>query len=159
MHTLPRAIHHVTRRFTERRRPDVAPLLRVPALAHADRRRLDELAPSTDVLRLPPGRTLTTAGAPASELIVLLSGEAAALAPDGIGAVLRAGAELGAPELLAYGTHPATVVALSPVDVVVVNAPAVRWAHAEGLARFAGPAPAPRRTAPAPVPAPAPAAG
>jgi hypothetical protein len=135
MFTLPRITFPSTRP-----RPDVGPLLRVPALTQADRRRLAELVPSTDVLRLPPGQALVTAGAPAAELIVLLSGQVAVLHPDGTGAVLRAGTQVGLHELLAYRRHAATVVALTPLEVVVVNAPAVRWAHAEGLVRYAPPA-------------------
>jgi hypothetical protein len=133
MFTYPR----ITRR---RRRPDVGPLLLVPAFAHGDPRRLAELAPHTDKLRLPPGRTLVQAGATARELIVVLAGEAAVLHADGTRAVLRPGAQIGGCELLAHERHAATVVATSALEVVVVNGPAVRWAHAEGIAQLAPPA-------------------
>ncbi len=129
-------------RFTPRRRqPDVGAILRVPAFAHGDPERLAALAPHTDSLRLPPGRTVVRAGATARELIVVLAGEAAVLRADGTRAVMRPGAEIGLCELLMGERHAATVVATSALDVVVVNGPAVRWAHAEGLARLAPPAP------------------
>ncbi|HLM62751.1 MAG TPA: cyclic nucleotide-binding domain-containing protein [Acidimicrobiales bacterium] len=133
MFTFPR----ITRR---RRRPDVGPLLRVPAFAHGDPGRLAELARHTDILRLPPGRTLVRAGATARELIVLLAGEAAVLRADGTRAVLRPGAQIGGCELLGRERHAATVVATSALEVVVVNGPAVRWALAEGIAELAPPA-------------------
>jgi hypothetical protein len=130
MFTFPR----ITR---SRRQPDVSSLLRVPAFAHGDPRRLAEMAPHTDTLRLPPGRTVVRAGATARELIVVLAGEAAVVRPDGSGAVLRPGAEIGLCELLMHERHAATVVATSALEVVVVNGPAVRWAQAEGIAQLA----------------------
>src|SRR5918994_7449771 len=92
MFTFPRITHR-------RRRPDVGSLLLVPAFTHGHPRRLAELAPHTDRLRLPPGRTLVQAGATARELIVVLAGEAAVLHPDGTRTVLRPGAEIGGHEL------------------------------------------------------------
>jgi CRP-like cAMP-binding protein len=132
MFTLPRGVGR-------RRRPDIGSVLRVPAFAVGDTRRLAELAPHTDSLRLPPGRTVVQAGATARELIVVLAGEAALLHPDGTRAVLRPGAEIGGCELLMGERHAATVVATSALEVVVVNGPAVRWAHAEGIARSSSP--------------------
>jgi CRP-like cAMP-binding protein len=121
---------------SSRRRPDIGPLLDVPALAGAGRRRLADLAPHADRLRLPAGRTIARAGATARELIVVVSGRAARLSPDGRMAVLPAGAEIGGHELVDRRPHPATVMSLTDVELVVVNGPAVRGAHDEGLLRL-----------------------
>jgi hypothetical protein len=133
----------IVRSIRRRQRPDFSLFRRVPALAHADAGRLTELARHTDRLRLPAGRTVVQAGATARELIVVLAGEAAVLRADGSRAVLGPGAELGGCELLTHERHAATVVATSALDVVVVNGPAVRWAHAEGIARLTPHASAP----------------
>jgi hypothetical protein len=121
---------------TRRRRPDVGLLLDVPALADAGPSRLADLAPHADRLRLPAGRTIAFAGASARELVVVVSGQAARLSDDGPPAVLPAGAEIGGHEVVDRRPHPATVVSLTDVEVVVVNGPAVRWAHDEGLLRL-----------------------
>jgi CRP-like cAMP-binding protein len=147
MFTLPDIVRSVRRRC----RPDISLLLRVPALAHADPRRLAELAPHTDRLRLPPGRTVVRAGATARELIAVLAGEAAVLHPDGTRTVLGPGAEIGGRELTLPERHAATVVATSALEVVVVNGPAARRAYAEGIAQ---PAPPAARPAASPSPRP-----
>lgn len=118
---------------SRRGRPDVGTLLDVPALAGAAPRRLADLAPHADRLRLPAGRTIARAAATARELTVVVSGKAARLGPDGRMTVLPAGAEIGGHELVARRAHPATVVCLTDVEVVVINGPAVRAAHDEGL--------------------------
>jgi Cyclic nucleotide-binding domain len=136
MFTIPSFIRS---RHRSGRRPDVGPLLRAEAFAHADHRRLADLAPHVDVLRLRPGETLASAGVMARELVIVLSGEAAAVHTDGRRSTLRPGAEVGGAELLAGGRHVATVVAVSEIEVLVVNGPAARAAHAEGTARFGRP--------------------
>ena len=55
---------------------------------------------------------------------------------DGTVARLRAGDEIGGGEVVRHERHPATVVAASDVEVVVVDGPAVRWAHQVGAVRF-----------------------
>jgi hypothetical protein len=121
---------------SRRRRPDVGPLLDVPALADAGPSRLADLAPHADRLRLSAGRTIARARATARELVVVVSGRAALLSDDGRLAVLPAGAEIGGHEVVDRRPHPATVVSLTDVEVVVVHGPAVRWAHDEGLLRL-----------------------
>jgi CRP-like cAMP-binding protein len=121
---------------SRRRRPDVGPLLDVSALADAHRSRLADLAPHADRLRLPAGRTIARAGATARELVVVVSGQAAQLSDDGRRAVLPPGAEIGGHEVVDRRPHAVTVVSLTDVEVVVVNGPAVRWAHDEGLLRL-----------------------
>ena len=119
-----------------RRRRDVGPLLDVPALADAGRHRLADLAPHADRLRLPGGRMIARAGDTARELTVLVAGQAALLSQDGRTAVLSAGAEIGGHEVVGRRPHPATVISLTDVEVVVVSGPAVLWAHREGLLRL-----------------------
>ena len=130
MDTTTRTSPRTSRR--RRRHQDVGRLRAVPALRGADPRRLAELAAHTDRLRLPPGRTLVRAGETARELVVVVAGEAAAH-HDGTTTVLRTGAQIGGAELVRRERHPATVVAATEVEVVVVNGPAVLWAVREGL--------------------------
>lgn len=135
-----------------RRRPDrgrdVSLLRGVPSFRHADPRLLAQLAAHTDRLRLPPGRTLVRAGETARALIAIVAGEATVASRDGRLSVLRPGDEIGARELLRNQRHTATVVATGDIEVVVVNGPAVRWAHREGAGRWSPPVghtrPAPR---------------
>jgi hypothetical protein len=87
-------------------------------------------------LRLRPGQTIASTGAAARELVIVLSGKAEAVHDDGRRSTLRPGAEIGGAELLAGGRHVATVIAVSDIEVLVVNGPAARWAHAEGTGRF-----------------------
>lgn len=121
---------------SRRRRRDVGPLLDVPALRDAGRRRLADLAPHADRLRLPAGRMIARAGDAARELTVVVAGQAAPLSQDGRTAVLSAGTEIGGHEVVDRRPHPATVVSLTDVEVVVVSGPAVLWAHREGLLRL-----------------------
>jgi hypothetical protein len=62
-----------------------------------------------------------------------VTGEAAAHHDDGTTTVLRPGAQVGGAEVVRHERHPATVVAATEVEVVVVNGPAVLWAVREGL--------------------------
>jgi hypothetical protein len=124
-----------------RRNPDIEAVLAVPAFRHGDPRRLAELAPHADRVRLSPGRTLARAGQTARELVVIVSGEAAVLREGAVRAALQAGAQIGGDEVIRNERHTATVVTTSEVEVVVVNGPAVVWAHREGLVGpFAAPA-------------------
>lgn len=141
MFTIPSFIRS---RYRSGRRPDIGPLFRAEAFAHADHRRLADLAPHVDVLQLRPGETIAGAGSTARELVIVLSGEAAAVHPDGRRSTLRPGAEVGGAELLAGGRHVASVVAVSEIEVLVVNGPAARVAHAEGTGQFGRQALAPR---------------
>ena len=122
-----------SRAIGRRRRPDIGPLQAVPALRDADPRLLAELAPHADRLRLPPGRILARGGHTARELIVIVSGQAALLSQDGRTGMVSDGTQIGGDEIVRRCPHPATVVALTDVDVVVLTAPAVLWANREGL--------------------------
>ncbi|HET6774778.1 MAG TPA: cyclic nucleotide-binding domain-containing protein [Acidimicrobiales bacterium] len=123
-----------------RRNPDIEAVLAVPAFRHGDPRRLAELARHTDRLRLAPGRTLARAGGTARELVVIVSGRAAVLREGAMTAALQAGDQIGGDEVIRSERHTATIVTTSEVEVVVVNGPAVVWAHQEGLvSRFEAP--------------------
>jgi CRP-like cAMP-binding protein len=121
-----------TRSPHRRRRPDIGPLLQVPAFRHCSPAQLTELAWYTDRLRLPPGRLLARAGDSARELVVIVAGEAAVMRGGQRVDVLAAGSEIGWRETLRHERYDETVVATG-VDVVVVNGPAVRWAYDEGI--------------------------
>jgi hypothetical protein len=95
------------------------------------------MVPHTTCLRLPPGRALVRAGEVARELIVILSGEAMTEGPGDRLVVLGPGAEIGGREALRHERHATTVVAATPLDVVVVTGPSLRWAHAAGVAQLA----------------------
>jgi Cyclic nucleotide-binding domain len=138
MHSAPRN-HRLIRR--RRRSPDIGAVLAVPALRHNHPRRLAELALHADRLCLPPGRTLVRAGRTARELVVIVAGQATVLRRGAATAVLQAGAQIGGDEVIRRERHAATVVTTTEVEVVVVNGPAVVWAHQEGLVdRFGAPA-------------------
>jgi CRP-like cAMP-binding protein len=122
-----------TRSPHRRRRPDIGPLLQVPAFRHCAPEELTELAWHTDRLRLPAGRVLARAGDRARELVVIVSGEAAVMQGGQRVNVLAAGSEIGGRETLRHERYDDTVVAASDVEVVVVNGPAVRWAYDEGI--------------------------
>jgi len=117
-----------------RRRPDVGLVRQVPWLREAGEHALAPLAPHADRLRLPAGRVVTRAGERAHELVVILAGRATVQHDGRPSWTLGAGAEIGLAEVLHGGRHAATVVARSDLDVIVVNGPAVRWAHAAGIA-------------------------
>jgi CRP-like cAMP-binding protein len=110
-----------------RRRPRadlsaVAPFDRYPA------RSLRPLIPHTDRLRVTPGTIVVREGRLVRELIVVLEGELTA-SRDGHGrGRIGPGTLVGAGELVLGGTHPVTLVAGSPLDLLVVHGPAYRWA-------------------------------
>jgi CRP-like cAMP-binding protein len=128
---------------TFRRRPrrhDTQRLLAAAGFA-GDDLRLAAIAAHTDHVRLPAGRTLVHGDRTARELVAVVSGEAAVLHDDGSCSTVAAGTQIGGPEVVGGRRHTATVVAATEVEVVVVNGPAVRWAHQEGiLGPFGAPA-------------------
>ncbi len=110
-------------------------MLDVPARRDVGRRRLADLAPHADRLRLPAGRMIARAGDTARELTVVVAGQAVLLSQDGRTAVLSAGIDIGGHEIVDRRPPAATVVSLTDVEVVVVSGPAVLWAHREGFLR------------------------
>lgn len=135
-----------TRFPRRRRRPDLGPLLQVPAFRHLAPRQLAKMAPHTDRLRLPAGRVVIRAGEPARELVVIVAGEATIEPPPRRPvAALGPGAQIGGWELVCNERHAATIVARSDLEVVVVHGRAVRWAQYEGVASLDLQARAPSR--------------
>jgi CRP-like cAMP-binding protein len=109
------------------------------------------MVPHTTCLRLPAGRALVRAGEVARELIVILSGEAMTEGPGDRLVTLGPGTEIGGREALRHERHATTVVAATPLDVVVVTGPSLRWADAVGVARLAPARPVSPVSSPAPV--------
>jgi len=107
-------------------RPDTQPLRLVPMLRDANRRSLEALAPHTDVVTVPAGRTVAESGRTARELLVLVEGEAQKTGPDGLPHGLAAGAEIGADELRAHGQYEHTVVTRTDATFVVIEGRAFR---------------------------------
>lgn len=144
----------IHRLLPTRRRPDVDLVRQVPWLRDARDRVLADLAPHADRLRLPAGRVVARAGERARELVVILAGRATLRRDGHPPLTLGAGTEIGLAEVLHGGPHAGTVIARSDLDVIVVNAPAVRGAQAAGITPDRRAAP---RAAARPVGRPAPA--
>jgi CRP-like cAMP-binding protein len=106
------------------RRPDISELRHADLFQGCAAHDLEQIAPHTDVLRLPTGSVIARAGQIARELVVAREGR-----------MVRSGVhvtQVGGPEVLAGEAHRADVVAVTDVELLVVDGPAVRWiAHAE----------------------------
>jgi CRP-like cAMP-binding protein len=86
-----------------------------------------ELAIHADRLRLPAGTVVVTEGTPAREFVQVVAGEVVARDRDGAARVAGPGTTIGAAPVLAHAAHPASWVALTDVELVVIDAPAYRW--------------------------------
>lgn len=110
-----------------RSRPDTSVLRAAPPFARYDDRALAPLARHADRLDLPAGVALARRGERAREAAVVVAGEAVAIGGEGV-ARLGPGEWVGAREALAGAAHATTVVAGDGLRVVVLPAPALRWA-------------------------------
>jgi CRP-like cAMP-binding protein len=110
-----------------RSRPDTSVLRDAPPFARYDDRTLAPLARHADRLDLRPGTPLARRGERAREAVVVVAGEAVAVGCGGVER-LGPGAWIGAREALAGTAHDVTVVAGDDLRVVVLPAPALRWA-------------------------------
>ena len=125
-------------------------LLAVAPFAHYSQRAVRPLAEHVDRLRLREGTELVREHQRADEFVVVLSGEVIAQRDGQEVGRLRAGAHIGATELLQGTRHAHTLLAGCDLDVLVVNGPSFRWA-AQTLPGFADAlltgvaTPAPRR--------------
>jgi CRP-like cAMP-binding protein len=108
--------------------PDVTPLTSVAPFDRYPRRRLRRLAAHADRIRVPEGTVLAREGGLVREMIVVLDGEVVASGHDGRERRLGTGARIGALELVTGAPHPATLVASTELEVLVVNGPAYRGA-------------------------------
>ena len=111
-------------------------LATVPHLRHHPPEVVAALAPNVDRLRVRPGTVIAHQGWLVREVLFVLAGEVIATHADGsttsttsttTTSRLGPGAPIGGDELLAGGRHPATLVAGSGLDVLVVYGPAYRW--------------------------------
>jgi CRP-like cAMP-binding protein len=110
-----------------RSRPDHSPLAGVAAFDPYDARTLAPLTRHADRLTVPAGTTVARRGRPAREVVAVLSGEVLVMTEAGV-ARCGPGAWVGAAEVRARTPHDATVVAGTDLDVLVLTAPAFRWA-------------------------------
>ena len=108
-----------------RRQADAAALAGV--FAGIRPRALDPLARHSDWLSVPAGTVLARAGRPAREVVAVLRGEVTALTADGVER-RGPGTWVGADQVLDDTPHPATVVAGTGTEVLVLAAPSFRWA-------------------------------
>ena len=111
-----------------RHRPDLSSFAGAAPFSDYDEHALAPLAPHVDRLVVLPGVTLAQAGRRPHEVLVLLSGEAHLSGGPRDGAVLGAGAVIGAAAELADEAHAETVIAGSGVSALVLTGPAFRWA-------------------------------
>jgi len=110
-----------------RSRPDVSVLRSALPFDAYDERELAPLARHADRLDLHPGTTLARAGERAREVVVVVEGDAVVMHRGGVER-LGPGSWLGAREVMGGGVHGDTVVAGDGLRVVVLPAPAFRWA-------------------------------
>jgi CRP-like cAMP-binding protein len=99
----------------------------VAAFAGYDARTLAPLARHADRLRVPAGTLIARAGRPAREAVLVLGGDVAVITAGGVER-RGPGTWVGADEVAGRGRQPATVVAGDGLEVLVLAAPAFRWA-------------------------------
>jgi CRP-like cAMP-binding protein len=110
-----------------RSRPDVSVLRAAAPFAAYDTRALAPLAAHADRLDPRPGTPLARAGEHAREVVIVVDGDAVVMGRGGVER-LGPGSWVGAREVLSGATHGDTVVAGDGLRVVVLPAPAFRWA-------------------------------
>ena len=110
-----------------RSRPDMSVLRAAAPFAAYDTRALAPLAAHADRLDPRPGTPLARAGEHAREVVIVVDGDAVVMGRGGVER-LGPGSWVGAREVLSGATHGDTVVAGDGLRVVVLPAPAFRWA-------------------------------
>lgn len=104
-----------------RRGEKIEHLQRVPIFQECSRRQLQALARITEVLEVPAGTVLTRAGEPGSEFFLIVDGTARVeVSPEKQGR-LAPGDFFGEMSLLDGGPRSATVVAETPVRLLVID--------------------------------------
>jgi CRP-like cAMP-binding protein len=112
---------------TRSARADRSALAGVAPFDRYDARTLAPLGRHADRLRVREGTVLAQAGRPVREVIRVLAGEVAVITPGGVER-RGAGTWVGAEPMLARTAQRATVVAGPGLEVLVLPAPAFRWA-------------------------------
>ena len=110
-----------------RSRPDVSVLRAAAPFDAYEERALALLAAHADRLDPRPGTPLARAGEHAREVVMVVEGEAVVMHRGGVER-LGPGSWVGAREVLGGDAHGVTVVAGDGLRVVVLPAPAFRWA-------------------------------
>jgi CRP-like cAMP-binding protein len=93
----------------------------VPMLEECTGRQLREVARITDVVEAPAGTVLTRAGDPGEEFFLIVDGSARVEVPGGSAARLAPGEFFGEMSLLDGGPRSATVVADTPIRLLVIK--------------------------------------
>lgn len=93
----------------------------MPALAHCHQRELETLAGAADECMLPRGHVLMWEGDPGVEAFLVLDGEAEVSTRGSVMAVVGRGQVLGEMALIDGGPRTATVVAKTPLRVLVIG--------------------------------------
>ena len=96
-------------------------LERVPLLSECTGRQLREVARITDVMEVPAGTVLTRAGDPGEEFFFIVDGSARVEIPGGKEVRLAPGEFFGEMSLLDGGPLSATIVAETPVRLLVIK--------------------------------------
>lgn len=100
--------------------PKLDRLHATPLFAACDKKALERLAQAIDTLDIEPGRTLIKQGTVTHEAFIIESGEADVLIDDEPIATIPAGEMVGEISLLTRARATATVVAKTPMSVLVI---------------------------------------
>jgi CRP-like cAMP-binding protein len=111
-----------------RRRPDVAVLAEVPPFDRYARSSLAPLVPHADRLRVTDGTVVAREGHRAREVLIVVAGAVLATRAGHPVGALGPGSWIGGPEVLDDRAHSCTLVATEGLEVLVLAAPAYRWA-------------------------------
>jgi CRP-like cAMP-binding protein len=101
--------------------PKVERLKNVPIFSRCSKKELQTLAQNTDEVSLPAGRTLIEQGRSNHSFFILTDGEAEATVDGKSVRQMRPGDIFGEISMLDRGPATATVVATTPVDVLVMS--------------------------------------
>lgn len=116
------------RPFLRRRHPKLSPLADVPPFDRYEPKDLAPLDPHVDWVQPCSGTVLANEGWMVREVLVVLGGDVWATRQGRRLRRFGRGEQIGAAELLCDAPHLATLVAGDDLEVLVVNAPAYRWA-------------------------------
>jgi CRP-like cAMP-binding protein len=110
------------------RRPDLSALAGIPPFDRYRGNMLTPLAVNADRLRLAAGTVVARQGRRAREVVVVVAGVLLATHGDRPAGLLGPGSWIGAAEVREERAHGVTLVAGEGLEVLVLTAPAYRWA-------------------------------